>query len=171
MSVTSANQATKPFKIHELNEKELGEIPAEEQKIIFSMPGDPDSPWAETVGKSGNKYYQTMSTFVKAPKFMQMLTATEQSEDISHIGFGGFIFKLDHGKVFKSPVRKPSSAQGGQKFFNRPKPEKYVADLIIDVPEKVREIMSKEKAWKVLGTPHYSEDGKVIVAIYKEWQD
>lgn len=109
-----------------------------------------------------------MSIFLEkiTPTFLQMLRATEQSEDVTHLTFGGFNFKLDKGQVIRTQAntRKKSSSS----FFKGPNP-RFIEDFFFGTPEEVKEFLQRDKGnWEEYGQPHYGDGDQIKIGIVKK---
>ena len=169
VSLTSSSTAIsntnnpKKYNPHELTEAELKTIPENEKQILLQAPGESGSPWDAQKGTYGT-YYVTMGIFLEkmTPNFLQMLRATEQSEDVSHLQFGGFNFKLDKGKVIKTQTNPRKKSSGGP--FQYKPVIRYIKKFFFGTPSEVAEHMEQNKdiRWEPFGEPHYNDDRDTI---------
>lgn len=160
-TTTSSTNNQKKYNPHELSEAELKTIPEDEKQALLQMPGESGSPWDYKIGNYG-KYYITMGIFLEkiTPTFLQMLRATEQSEDVTHLSFGGFNFKLDRGQVIRTQANTRKKTSSGN---FRPASPRYIEDFFFGTPEEVKEFIQKDKGnWEEYGPPHYNDDRDII---------
>ena len=165
-TTTSSTNNPKKYNPHELTEAELKTIPENEKVRLLQMPGEPDSPWDSKDGNYG-KYYITMALILEkmTPTFLQMLRSTEQSEDVTHLSFGGFNFKLDRGQVIRTQTNtRKKSALGGFKPYSAAAPIRYVKETFFGSWIEVNTFLKehKDEGWELYGEPHYNDGEKMV---------